>query len=134
MPFTKDNVQELQDKLNVVLKQFAEENGLVAGSCRAKYSATEVEVQVTFGDKSSNPDDIDPRYLRDLKRNGALYGLDSSMIGTPLILAGRAGRVNFKFVGMRASKAVCVNKADGKPYLWDATFIAHQIKLQANKA
>ena len=36
---------------------------------------------------------------------------------------------NFEFVGMRASKAVCKNLGDGKPYLWDATFIASQIKM-----
>ncbi len=131
MAYTAEQIKALHAKLDAALKEFADENGLVAGSSRIKYGTTDFQVQVQFGDKAANPDEIDPRYLRDLTRNGAMYGLSAKMIGTPLILAGRAGRVNFKFVGMRASKAVCINKADGKPYLWDATFIAHQIALQA---
>lgn len=130
MSYTPDQIAVLHAKLDVALKAFAEENGLVAGASQIKYSTTDFQVQVQFGDKSVNPDAIDPRFLRDLRRSGNLYGLTEKMVGTKLILAGRKGRVNFKFVGMRASKAVCINDADGKPYLWDATFIAHQLALQ----
>lgn len=131
MTITKDSIKVLQLKLDEVLKQFAADNGLVAGSSNIKFNASDFRVQVQFGEKITNPDEIDPRYLHDLKRNGALYGLNSSMVGTKLILADRRGPVNLKFVGMYASKAICINTADGKPYRWDATFIAHQIALQS---
>ena len=135
MAFSKLQIAALHKELDTVLKAFAEKHNLVAGQSKIRYSSNDFKAELTFGDKTANPDAIDPRYLRDLRANGLFAGLDSSMIGTMLELPGKSGRIHYKFVGMRASKAVCLCTDDeNKPYLWDAEFIAKQIKLQAPKA
>lgn len=133
MEITRANIAALHAKLDAVLEQFAADNGLVASKTRLSYNTTGFEVRgLQFSTKDANPDAIDPRYLSDLKRNGVMYGLNSSMIGKVLVLPAKRGQIpNFKFVGMRASKAVCINEGDNKPYLWDARFIAHQIAQAA---
>lgn len=132
---TKQSIAILHKQLDAAMKAFADANGLVASGCRLSYNANGFEVRgLQFSTKDANPDAIDPRYLADLKRGGMFVGLDTSMIGTELILSAKRGMSpKYKFVGMRASKAVCVNLGDNKPYLWDAKFISSQIKLQAAK-
>lgn len=126
MAYSKIQIAALHAKLDIVLKKFAEDNKLVAGASRVRYGSTDFKVEVSFGDLNANPDAIDPRFLRDLARNGLMSGLNAKMIGTILDLPGKAGS-EYKFVGMRASKAVCICTADNKPYLWDASFIARMI-------
>lgn len=132
---TVQSIKALHVEFDAMMKQFAEKHGLVVGATRFKYNADSFEVTgLRFQSKESNPNEIDPRYLADLMRNGMFMGLNSKMIGTELILSAKRGMTpKFKFVGMRASKAVCINLGDNKPYLWDARFIASQIALQAAK-
>jgi hypothetical protein len=130
MRFDVAKISELQSKLSEVMKSFAEENGLVAGTPRVKYSENDFQVQIQFGNRDENPNGIEPRFLRDLMRNGHLSGLDKTMVGTPLILETRSGCANYEFLGMHVSKAVCVNAGNRKNYYFDAPFIATQIKLQ----
>lgn len=133
MAYSKIQIAALHAKLDIVLKKFAEDNKLVAGASRIRYSTTDFKVEVSFGDSDANPDAIDPRFLRDLAKNGMMSGLNAKMLGTPLTLPGRAG-TEFKFAGMRASKAVCICLADNKAYLWDASYIAKMINLATKKA
>lgn len=132
---TAQSIKALHVEFDALMKQFAEKHGLVAAATSFKYNADSFTVTgLRFQSKESNPDAIDPRYLSDLMRNGMFTGLNSSMIGTELVLQAKRGMTpKFKFVGMRASKAVCINLGDNRPYLWDARFIASQIKLQAAK-
>ncbi len=123
MAYSKIQIAALHAKLDAVLKQFAAENDLVAGSSRIKYGATDFKVEVQFGDKNANPDAIDPRFLRDLRARGWQVGLDATMIGRPVTL----NRGPMKFVGMRASKAV-LQEPSGKVWLYDAAIIASMLK------
>ena len=123
MAYSKLQIAALHKELDIVLKKFAAENKLVAGSSRIKYGATDFKVEVTFGDLNANPDAIDPRYLRDLTRGGFMVGLDSTMIGKKV----RTSKGLMSFQGMRASKAV-VKDADGKIWLYDATMMAMMLK------
>jgi hypothetical protein len=121
----KAKIAKLHAALDIAMKKFADENGLVASSCRLSYSSTGFEVkQLRFDTTDSNPDAIDPRFLKDLKRNGFMYGLDESLIGRTM--PSRRGTMTFQ--GMRASKAVFKCEADGKPYLYDAQMAAALIK------
>lgn len=129
----KTEIKRLHEELDAVLAKFAEANGLTVSKFGLRFNATSFRTQaIDFAVKDGSvTDTVDPRYKRDLLRNGLLEGLDSSMIGTTLTLTAKRGQSpKYTFVGMRASKAVCINDGDRKPYLWDARFIAAQIKLQ----
>lgn len=141
MSFSKSEIQSLHSKLNIALKKFADENNLNVSGFGIKYSTVEKEftcAKITFASKDTaahvpGVSTLDPRYSQDLRRNGLFVGLDSTMVGTELVLPGKGDRNDFTFVGMRASKAVAVCKQDGKPYLWDAKFMARAIAMQAAK-
>lgn len=133
MAYTKQQIIALRADLDTFLEEFAKKHNLVKGHCQLNYGPTDFTVKVEFGDKSADPMGVDPRYKRDLIAGGAYVGLDIQMLGTKLHLPGKGGRSNYEFAGMRASKAVCLClDEDRKPYLWDAKFIAQQIKLQKN--
>jgi hypothetical protein len=123
MAYSKVQIAALHAQLDVVLKKFAADNKLVAGSSRIKYGATDFKVEVTFSDSNANPDAVDPRYLMDLRRRGFMHGLDASMIGTEITTS----KGKMKFQGMRASKAVVKDNA-GKIWLYDASMMATLIK------
>jgi hypothetical protein len=123
MAYSKIQIAALHAKLDVVLKQFAADNKLVAGSSRIKYGATDFKVEVSFSDSAANPDAVDPRFLIDLRRGGFRYGLDASMLGAEV----RLTKGLMKFAGMRASKAVFTD-SNGKPWLYDAMMAASLIK------
>lgn len=128
----KTEIQRLHKELDAVLAAFAEKNGLTVSKFPLKYSATSFRTgAIDFALKNGDGPQVDPRFARDLARSGWMHGLTKEMIGTPLTLPGSKGRSQYKFAGMRASKAVAICDTDGKPYLWDAAFIAQQIKLQA---
>lgn len=135
MSFTKESIRGIGVELDKVLQDFAKKHNLSVSRPSIRFSASDFKATIEFCDKSVNPAGIDPRYLRDLNAHGLFVGLDTSMIGTMLNLPGKAGRHTYEFVGMRASKAVCLCHEDNKkPYLWDAKFISQQIKLQGKKA
>jgi hypothetical protein len=123
MAYSKLQIAALHHELDAVLKKFAADNKLVAGSSRIKYGATDFKFEVTFSDSQANPDAIDPRYLIDLRRRGFMHGLDASMIGTEISTT----KGKMKFQGMRASKAVVKDSA-GKIWLYDAAIVASLIK------
>jgi len=126
MTYSKVQIAALHAQLDVVLKKFAADNKLVAGSSRIKYGASDFKVEVSFSDSAANPDAIDPRFLIDLRRGGYRVGLDASMIGTEITTS----KGKMKFVGMRASKAVVKDNA-GKIWLYDATMMASLVKAAA---
>ena len=126
--YTKQQIAALHAKLDVVMKQFALDNNLVAGGSRFKYGETDFKVEISFSDKSANPNEVDPRFIRDLERNGYFLGLTKDMIGKEIIMPSSKGLVKYVFQGMRASKAVLKSTADGKNYLFNAESAAHYLK------
>jgi hypothetical protein len=124
--YTKQQIAALHAKLDAALKEFAEENGLVAGASKILYGSTDFKVTVNFGDKTANPNEIDPIYLRDLRLKGFRYGLDESMLNKEVVLPTSKGLVKCKFVGLKNSKAgVLIN---GKVMLYPAESLARYMK------
>lgn len=116
-------IAELHKELNQTLKDFAEKHGLVAGAAQIRYSATDFKATLMFSERDANPDAIDPRFLRDLRRNGWQVGLDDTKLNRHVVTA----RGKMKFVGMRASKAV-LQDSNGKIWLHDAKLISNLLK------
>jgi hypothetical protein len=123
MMLDKTKIAELHRELDKTLKEFAEKHGLVAGASQIRYSATDFKATLMFSEREANPNAIDPRFLRDLRRNGFVVGLDESMLHRKV----QTSRGLMEFIGMRASKAVLRDK-DGKPYLYDAAMMASMLK------
>jgi hypothetical protein len=126
--FTKVQIAALHAKLDAALKEFAAENNLVAGSSQIKYGESDFKVAVSFSDKIANPDEVDPRFLIDLRRNGWQHGLTAEMVGKEVKMPGRHGLVSFKFIGMRASKCIFKSSVDGKNYLFHTAAAAIYLK------
>lgn len=124
----QNQIAALHKKLDAALKQFAADNNLVPGAARIKYGATDFKVEVSFSDKEANPNEVDPRFMRDLERNGFFLGLDKSMIGKEVVMSSSRGMAKYTFQGMRASKVVMKAEADGKNYLFNAESAAHYLK------
>lgn len=131
---TSSTVQNLQDKLNALLAKFAEENGLVAGNTEARFNADNMNIKVSFSTKESNPDAVDPRYLRDLRARGWNHGLTAEMVGVEVTAVSRGESTKYKFLGMRASKLVMQNLEDKKLYLFNADQISPRVIAAHAKA
>ena len=123
--FTTENIKALHAKLDAALKEFAEEQGIIAGSTTVRYSETGMSVKVDFSTRDSNPAGIDPRWLKDLKARGWNHGLTEAMLNVEVEIPAREGQVTkLRFRGMRASKIVMQNLDDGKNYTYNAESMA----------
>lgn len=114
--------------LQIVLKNFAEKHGLICAGANTKFDGSSIRTGIIqFGDKGANPagDEVDPRFLSDLKRNGYFLGLKESMIGKAFTIRD----AKHIFIGMRASKIVLKEVSTGKLLLWRDT-VAPQLVTQ----
>lgn len=127
---TKQQVIVLKAKLDALLKQFGEEHNLVVGKTSGSFSSTTIDVKVSMSTKESNPNEVDPRLLKDLKSRGWQLGLTEDMIGTIF----KCGGETFKFSGMRASKIVARSTSSGIDYKFDPTTAPVILAAFANKA
>lgn len=123
---TKDRANELHSKLNALLKQFAAENDLSFSGVKSSFSADGwLKTGCSFSPKSVTGDDVNPEFLRNLQRNGFMYGLDVSLIGKTINVGAKQG---MKFQGLRGKKAVLKDR-DGKNWLYDAMLVAQLLKV-----
>jgi hypothetical protein len=116
---------EIHKKLQATLKQFAAENGLSMSSIKGNFSSIDLKVSVVFGDvEAIGTDEANPEYVRNLKRNGWMYGLELDMVGKAVDIGSKRG---VKFQGLKGKKAGFKDN-DGKIWLYDATLAAQLLK------
>jgi hypothetical protein len=133
MTFTASKIEELQVQLSELLLDFADKHNLVPGELSIRFSDGEFRMKMQFGDMENNPNGINPRWLRDLSRNGSIYNLHPSMVGAEFTMASnKTGLKKYKFAGMRGSlKAVGIDIANenAEPMFFDALAVAHSIQM-----
>lgn len=116
---------ELHKKLEATLKQFAADNGLSMSHIKGNFSSIDLKVSLVFGDTEAiGSDDANPEYVRNLKRNGFMYGLTLDMVGKAVNIGSKRG---VKFQGLRGKKAG-FKDSDGKIWLYDAELAAQILK------
>jgi len=121
----KEKVAQIQADIHDALKAVAEKHGLVMSGTKIVFSEVDFKLTTTFGDKSEIGADVDPEFVRNLKRNGRMYGLDVSDIGTKIAIG---NRVDLKFQGLRGKKAA-MKAPDNKIWLYDATLVAQLMRM-----
>lgn len=115
----------IRKDLDAMLKELAKKHGLSVSPTRGNYTSTDVKFTVVLGDAAAiGSDDVNPEYVRNLKRNGVLYGLDLSYLGKTFNFGQRIG---VTFQGLKGKKAV-FKTPDGEIRLADATVVAQILK------
>ena len=116
---------QIREKLQVLLEQFADQNGLSVSNIKGNFTSTDIKIAFVLGDADAiGSDEIDPEYVRNLKRNGVLYGLKLEDLDKTVNIG---SRINLKFHGLRGKKA-CMKDRDGKIWLYDAFIVGHLIR------
>lgn len=122
---TKDTVKTIHDDLQAAMAEVAKKHNLTMGRSLASYTAAGFKLTCDFGDRASTGGtDIDPALVRNLQRNGFLYGLTASDLNRPLKLGAKA----FLFQGLRGRNAVVKEVATGKLWRYSADVIASALK------
>jgi hypothetical protein len=120
----KAQITAIQKDISNALKVISEKYNLSMSGTRVSYSDVSFKLACTFADKTeTNGINTDPVLLRNLVRNGIMYGLNLKMlhkeIDTP------QGRGIFQ--GLRGSKAVIKILANQKQYAFPAAWVATQL-------
>lgn len=115
----------IRKDLDATLKEFAKKHGLSVSPARGTYTGSDVKFTAVFGD--SGVPDVNPEYVRNLMRNGLMYGLNSSHIGKTFNFGQLLG---VTFQGLKGKKAVFKTK-DGSVRLADAELVAQILRAAA---
>lgn len=119
-----EKINKIQEDINTALREVAERHGLVMSNTKIVFSEVDFKLTTTFGDKSEIGDDVNPEFVRNLKRNGAIYGLDISHIGAKVSIG---SRMNLRFEGLRGKKAAMRDQAK-RIWLYDAMLVSQLIR------
>jgi len=111
--------------LQITLKKFAEEHGLVCRGANTKWSAEGLRtgiIEFKEKDVAKAEADVrntanDPRFMTDFYKKGWQLGLTNEMLNKEYTLESREGLGKFVLIGMRASKLV-MKGSDGKLTVW----------------
>ena len=118
----KAKAELIRVELEAALKSIAEKHGLSVAPTRGTFTSTDLKFSAVFGDTGT---DTNPEYVRNLQRNGIMYGLDMSFIGKTITIGARAG---LTFQGLKGKKAAFV-APDKKVWLYDAALAAQLLKV-----
>lgn len=120
----KAQISEIQKDISDALKAISEKHNLSMSGTRVSYSNVAFKLACTFADKTeTNGINTDPILLRNLVRNGIMYGLNLKMLHKELDTPEGRG----VFQGLRGSKAVIKILANEKQYLFPAAWAATQL-------
>ena len=115
----------IQAEVNAALKEIAKKHGMSVSPSRGNYDSVGLKLSFIFGDTETiGTADINPEYVRNLERNGLMYGLDKSFIGKTFNFGQRIG---VTFQGLKGKKAVFKTR-DGEVRLADAMVVAQILK------
>lgn len=121
----KEKVSQIQADIQAALQAVADKHGLAMSGTKIVFSDVDFKLTTTFGDKSEIGGDVDPEFVRNLKRNGAMYGLSVADLGKQVNIG---NRVDLKFQGLRGKKAA-MKAPDNKIWLYDATLVAQLMRM-----
>lgn len=121
----KEKVAQIQADIQAALQAVADKHGLAMSGTKIVFSDVDFKLTTTFGDKSEIGGDVDPEFVRNLKRNGAMYGLSVADLGKQVNIGNRVG---LKFQGLRGKKAV-MKAPDNRIWLYDATLVAQLMRM-----
>jgi len=114
----KNRIQSIHANLNVVLKKFAEDNGLSVSPFNMTYSPTGFKFSVQMGDKSELGD-ADPVMAKNTKAYGNWFGLTVADIGKEFTY----GIEKVKFLGLK-NKTTVIFEKNGQRFKTDANRFA----------
>ncbi len=117
-------IKTIQQDIEKALREVADRHGLVMSNSKIVFSDVDFKLTTTFGDKTVMGGDVDPEFVRNLKRNGSMYGLTLSHVGTHVSIG---SRMNLRFEGLRGKKAA-LRSQDGRVWLYDAMVVAQLIR------
>jgi hypothetical protein len=121
----KAKVTEIQADLSEALKAVAKKHNLTMSGTKVLFSAADFKLTANFGDKESTGGlEIDPVLLRNLTRNGFMFGLDSDMAVKQFNLPGMG---KCELHGLRGKFAVVKNLSTSKMWKYDARMISAMI-------
>lgn len=123
MAITPAKLEILRKDLEAAMVAVCEKHQLNVNIGAMKYSATDVRMTVSFGDKDTIGEGTNPEYALNLRRNGPMYGLNMSSIGKTV----KVGAAIVTLQGMRGKFAI-MKKSDGKLYRYDAALIGQLFK------
>ena len=118
----KAKAEMIRVEVEVALKNIAQKHGLSVAPARGTFTSSDLKFTAVFGDTGS---DTNPEYVRNLQRNGFMYGLDMSFIGKTITIGARAG---LTFQGLKGKKAA-FKAPDSKIWLYDANLAAQLLKV-----
>lgn len=115
----------IQKDLDQVLAAFAAKHGLTVAPTRGSFTNTDIKISVVFGDVATiGSPDVNPELVRNLKRNGDLYGLTMSHLNKKVNIGTRH---NLTFQGLRGKKAVFKDPS-GQSWLYDAALASDYLR------
>ena len=121
---TQEKVAAIQKDIQAALKEVADKHNLAMSGTKIVFSEIDFKLTTTFGDKAEIGDGVNPEFVRNLQRNGSLYGLDVSHVGKVITVGSRA---SLKFQGLRGKHAA-MRAPDDKIYLYDAMLVAQLLR------
>jgi len=125
MDKTKANLiaKEAEDALRAV----ARKHGLSLSPGRGNFDSVGLKMSFIFGDTADvGSTEINPEYIRNLIRNGFMYGLDKSLVGKTITIGSKSG---LEFQGLKGKKAAFKWEADNRIWLYDAVLAAQLLKV-----
>lgn len=124
----KIKADKIHADLTAVLKQFAAKHGLSLSPMRGNFTMTDIKVSFVMSD-APQAEGVNPEYVRNLQRNGSLYGLSIDDVGRTFDFGQRIGAV---FLGLKGKKAVFRTQNDGIRVA-DAVLVAQVLRATPKK-
>jgi len=106
------------------LQEIASKHGLKVNQPRIFYSDHDFKLSAVFAECSV--EDANPEYVRNLRKNGTMYGLSLESLG----LTFPFGDAHVTFQGLRGKNAVLKTKA-GKVVFKDALLVSQMLNYHA---
>jgi len=120
--FDKTTLTAIQADIQAALKAVAEKHNLSMSGTKISYTERDFKLTCNFGDKAATGGfAIDPVALRNLQRNGFMYGLKAEQAGKEFEVPGKGTCI---LHGLRGKNALYEIKATSKRWLGDARMIA----------